>query len=611
MTRLVLIETSGNQEFVFSTNKLRQNIGASELIHRIGTCFALSAVARFVPAYAELATLLEQAIADGDKPGTPVATKDYVEKLQAASTAGPVAAGCPAEVLIATSGKAVLLVQSEAVGREIIRTVTLRALREAPGAVVRGVIDDVEIDLGIDTKTQAHLRMKEVHHALDRLRLTLPPPEARFPVLPITALCSTSGLPAEHLDNDELLSEPALRKRRAATAGWRRIKASLGTNGAKLARNVAELDDLALSWFGVVHADGNGFGKVFLDLACHMPPDAGMTARAYFDFYRNLSISLDLAGVTALHEALEHLRGDKLNRLPLVPLVFGGDDLTVVCDGAQAIQFTINYLGAFERATSAEKLYGIPSVIPSLIDPLTKTPKTGFGGGGGIAIVKPHHPFHRAYDLAEELTKSAKTTKSILKPDNPKGTSFDAISAFDFQVVYDDAAADLAKLRQAWSIGDCRLHNRPYVTSDRPRIDVNDPRGWIAHHRVDKLTLAVEALTAGADDDADRPRLPRSQQHVLRGSLFAGKEAADARLALIQHRYGEQTTTKLAWHAFGDEPGRSLFYEQETTETGPDKNVRFRTRLIDALELIDLGENFTAPVKTEPASAAPVEETAT
>ncbi|WP_315783307.1 MULTISPECIES: hypothetical protein [unclassified Bradyrhizobium] len=51
MARLVLIETGGNQDFVFATNKLRQNIGASELIHRIGTTFVLAAVARHAEPY--------------------------------------------------------------------------------------------------------------------------------------------------------------------------------------------------------------------------------------------------------------------------------------------------------------------------------------------------------------------------------------------------------------------------------------------------------------------------------------------------------------------------------------------------------------------------------
>jgi hypothetical protein len=75
--------------------------------------------------------------------------------------------------------------------------------------------------------------------------------------------------------------------------------------------------------------------------------------------------------------------------LPFRPLVFGGDDVTFVCDGRLGISLAVEYMQQFEKQTEAiigEKLTAC----------------------AGIAIVKSHYPFARAYDLADGLCSSAK-----------------------------------------------------------------------------------------------------------------------------------------------------------------------------------------------------------
>ncbi len=77
--------------------------------------------------------------------------------------------------------------------------------------------------------------------------------------------------------------------------------------------------------------------------------------------------------------------------LPFRPLVFGGDDVTFVCDGRLGLSLAIEYLRRFRKETARrEKCRG--EITASV----------------GIAIVKAHYPFARAYDLAEELCQSAK-----------------------------------------------------------------------------------------------------------------------------------------------------------------------------------------------------------
>jgi hypothetical protein len=111
---LVLIETSGNQAYIFATNKLRENVGASELTARVGTRFVLAAVR----------------VAKGQRP----------QDLRKPDTYPALSDTNPVEVILAVSGKALLLVRDKDIGKQIVRAVTLRALRKAPGLEVRGVV---------------------------------------------------------------------------------------------------------------------------------------------------------------------------------------------------------------------------------------------------------------------------------------------------------------------------------------------------------------------------------------------------------------------------------------------------------------------------------------
>jgi hypothetical protein len=75
--------------------------------------------------------------------------------------------------------------------------------------------------------------------------------------------------------------------------------------------------------------------------------------------------------------------------LPFRPVVFGGDDVTFVCDGRLGLALARHYLHVYGQQELAD---GAKAV-----------------GRAGIAIVNAHYPFARAYTLAETLAQSAKT----------------------------------------------------------------------------------------------------------------------------------------------------------------------------------------------------------
>jgi hypothetical protein len=146
------------------------------------------------------------------------------------------------------------------------------------------------------------------------------------------------------------------------------------------------------SYIAVVHTDGNGMGKRFQNFDKE-------NNRDYILKVRDLSRSIEKTSNNALSRTVERLiesiEDNKIDakieisgKLPFRPIVFGGDDVTFVCDGRLGLTLAEFYL----RTLTSEKL----------------SDKEPLYARAGVAVVKSHYPFSRAVALAEELTKSAK-----------------------------------------------------------------------------------------------------------------------------------------------------------------------------------------------------------
>ena len=458
MAYLLLLETSGNQAYLFATNRLRQNVGASELIWQSGS--------RWVPEAIE---------AEG---GSDLSVDHPVERREKIKTSG---AKGGYEVILATSGKALVLVEGSGndlhKAKTLIGKVTRRALREAPGLDICGAIAEVS------DATPIHEAVAEVHRKFELVRNQRPSPDPRFLHLPIVAPCVSSGLPARHLDKDPdgnpvPTSEVVWRKHRAAR-GWKeRLEKMFQRQGAdfRAPRNWEKAERLFqdMDWIAVVHADGNGMGQTFRDFHRHCDCVTADKNRDYIARLHSFSLALDEVTETAFIEACEVLprrtakgkRGDA-DYLPIVPLVLGGDDLTVLVDGRYALAFARRFLEQFEQETARHE--DLKDIAQSSIQ------HPQFGAAAGVAIVKPHFPFHAAYDLAESLLRSAKAVK---KSDHlrPQG------SALDFHTLFDASYPGLEEIRKHLRIGDTNLYAGPYVTN---KLDAHAP-DWARSHHIDQ-----------------------------------------------------------------------------------------------------------------------------
>lgn len=530
---LALIETSGNQDYIFASNKLRENVGASELIWRIGYRFVQEAMAEHA--------------GRGD--------------------------GGQVELVLQASGKALLRTEDRATAEAVIRAVTYRSLREAPGMDLRGAVCEVD-------QAEIHEVVQAVHRRHERLRGQVPGPQERFQRLPIIAECSTSGLPASRIEpvgeDVELRSEVSWSKRRAADDGWKRLRGLAGD--VPLAENLDDLERLDVDWLGVVHADGNGLGQMFLDFGALVKRLLGRRDNEqYLRILGEFSAALDRGTAEAFRFALRQIwpswvalcgkQGGRAGFLPLVPLVIGGDDLTVVCEGRLAIPFTVAYLQEFERQMTQ-------GIVGDLAEQRDGIGERRLAACAGISIVKPHYPFYAAYSLAEQLLRSAKTVKEKL--------NHYPCSAFDVHVLYDASGSDLDRLRdprQGELVADqgaTRLTARPFVVTGLGDLARAAPAGrsWAERRHVNRLRLCLEDLLASDEDG--RRRLPNGLLHELRLGLFQGRAEADARLRLALGRPRESCFGHLIGQDADGQP--TLFADDDGVAV---------TTLLDAMDLAD------------------------
>ncbi len=439
---LTMLDSSGIQPYIFGSNRLQENIGASELVFRATTFWAFDALNE---------NKLNHNV---EKPDSTRGTWEFdgreIEKDN-----------LDAEVVYAGGGNTLLVFAKLETARQFTRTLTRHILENAPGLTVTA--QHLEFDW--DEKGALRQARKDLGKKLAKHKQARP---LSSPLLGlgVTAVCQSTGLVAVrnnqakieiegkpvdlHLPGEEsrLISHETERK-----IGWRdaandRLRFQVGESIAGKFRFPSDLDKLGRimgeeSYIAVIHADGNG-------MAGHVKridEDGKLSNREYLKAVRHFSKSVDDASLAALQTVVEKLqqntkwsqerkRYDVAEKVPLEqdylpfrPLVFGGDDVTFVANGQLGVTLAVAYLEAFEKETT--EFLNDPAVHKY------NFPKEMYASTG-IAMVKMHYPFARAYDLSEQLAKSAK--KHIPKEDD--------FSALDWHFALSGLSGSLGAIRE-------------------------------------------------------------------------------------------------------------------------------------------------------------------
>ncbi|NJK73165.1 MAG: hypothetical protein HC942_02085 [Microcoleus sp. SU_5_6] len=554
-----VLDTTGIQLYIFGSNRLRENIGGSYLVSQATDNWVRDALN-------QLKAEIKQEVYAFDPQQHQPEAKPRIEKD-----------GLAAELVYAGGGNTVLLFSEKQYAVRFTQILSKRILEEAPGINLVAVHQEFNWEDDENLYAVIQKLMKTELDAKKRSRI----PSAPLLGLGVTASCRSTqlvavGMSQQFDDEDDepyLISREIDRKRLAVNSANQELRnlflsSQTSTNYEFPRRlNFMGRSEGDSSYVAIVHADGNGMGKRFQEFG----KDRGN--RDYIIAMRQLSYSVNQAGINALKTVVETLVKSievdrdgkkkvksqfeiKENYLPFRPLVYGGDDVTFVCDGRLGLELAAIYLEELENQPIAD----------------SKT----LNACAGICVVKTHYPFARAYQLSEDLCRNA---KRFVK-DEDKGD----FSALDWHLAASGLSGSISEIRdREYQVPTGSLSMRPISLKKEP---YGDWRTW------EGFTQVVQQFN---EDEEWKDR--RNKVIALREVLRQGIEATQKFLENYRIKNKQLPT-------FPECSGQSKSLAEKGWLSCDDKEVCGYFDAIEAMEFyISLKEGFNANLQTENSTA--------
>lgn len=354
----------GIQNFIFQSNKLAEIVGASELVEEICT--------------------------------TKFAQLIYSESLSVAAPLYDTAKNSLREdqnAILNAAGNIKYVFQSKEECAKVVREFPRMISEYAPGISINQAVVELE-----DERTFS----KAVEELERRLKVQRNR-HSRSTTLGLMGIqrSRTTGLPVVRIEGEQHLDKSTISKLYENTDGLMRRKSTynlckkaFGDQNLEEGRVAFNIEDITHKndWIAVIHADGNGLGNVVKKVGKND------------ELFKRFSDRLDRATVNAAVAAYKSLDLKNEKRIPIRPIVLGGDDLTIICRADLALKYTSVFIKEFEEQTNI--LLGDMLIKQNVFtegkirDRLTAC--------AGIAYVKSSFPFYYSYELAEQLCRAAK-----------------------------------------------------------------------------------------------------------------------------------------------------------------------------------------------------------
>lgn len=406
--------------------------------------------------------------------------------------------------------------------------------------------------------------IREIQVKLARFKTERVPSAAQLG-LGITARCQITGLPANGVsstyDDSQPVSATVLswRKdcvRKKARDRWQEFLPKDKINSLQFPLDIDKMGRTfgETSLIGVVHIDGNGMAMAIQKWLreCVESRRADAEVRKQYDQWSSdLNLSVKESFQTALGRLFSSIEGGTVHAvdpkakfplfkeenciyIPLRPIILGGDDLTFLCDGRIALDLAALILSAFEHQT-----------IPYL---------GKISACAGVAIVRSHHPFSRAYEMAEQLCASAKAKR------REEG---DSGSWIDWHIGSVEPGSSIAAMRRRTYVSDSD-GNLKWMTTCRPyRLGVSrdDTESW----------RWLSETVLGAQSCGFRSLVWKERRNKVKELLLVAYEGPDSVLRTLE-----------AWRVSEPNIGLAAAISRDGYLD------RQRTPLMDAIEVLDI-----------------------
>lgn len=445
MSNLILAkyDVSGIQSYIFATNRLAENAGASINVRKI--------LHKYLPE-----ALKETLTKNYD--ATPWEEKRKLEILCNQNI--------PAEIVYIGGGNAFVLFREKEHYNAVSKKLAMKAAENCRGVTVFTAFVETELkSFGKD--------LDDVDAKMAMLKRTVPRPVELSPC-PLVEQDSTYGLPIVKSpgseDSTSYMSALQYEKHRAYKVGGAdgAAEQSPSKDGQGAWKFPIEMEDLIRkkgedSYVAVVHIDGNDMGSLIKRRASEAEKGGKESYQAAARVWRNMSKEIakrNEEASQAMHDAAGkagkalHKREITLEKgmIPFRPLIMEGDDLTFICEARFALPSVVKYLRKLlesilpqernqhqgsqsEAQEGRDQHQGSQSQVQESQNQPVENQKQplAYTACAGIAFVHSHFPFRIAYEIAEECCASAKKEWYRHKASNQAPES--ASCYLDFHVV--------------------------------------------------------------------------------------------------------------------------------------------------------------------------------